>query len=241
MALLGPITRRPSMPQTRRLQRNVRQSIAEKAAHALAVIERPVAAAEVRSRTTLHESLPVWLITSREFDRIRSGKVKSPENIRDCMLATSMWLHLLYRNGTPYGCVHSDERPKGHHKVTNVSVTREAELIQRAIDEVDRVADETVCAGICECSKVGIAGIIVLPKKRRDQPMVCIFRDPEAKRPWAPSAPITARAFIERLRRLHVVTGPLRKAAVLHPLVTQTQPTVRRRVRQSPRRSRTAK
>jgi hypothetical protein len=196
------------MARAPRLQQYVRQAIAEEAAHALAALHRDALAVEGRTRTALHESLPIWLIGNREFAKLRSGKLQGREDIRDYMRKTSAWLHLLYRDGTPYGYVHGKERRKGSHKVTNVSVTREAALIQQAIDEIDRAAADTARAGICECPKVGLAGVIALPKRIKEEPLICVFRDPEARGNWSPGEPVTARAFMERLRRLHIVIGP---------------------------------
>lgn len=191
------------------LPRNVRQNVAAQAARALATIVGHASGSDAHAHTTLHESLPVWVITSEDFTRLRQEKSEARPDIREYIRKTSTWLHLLYRNNQPYGYVHGRGGPKGNHKVTNVSVTGEAQLIRQAIDELDRVSvDEAARAGICECPKAGLAAVIALPKRVKEEPLICVFRDPESPGNWSPSRPITSGELIGRLRQLHVVSGP---------------------------------
>lgn len=191
------------------LRRSERQEVAAQAAHALATIAGHTSGADLHAHTTLHESLPIWVITSDDFLRLRNEKSEARQDIRQYIRKTSTWLHLLYRDDKPYGYVHGRRRPKGNHKVTNVSVTREAQLIRQAIDELDRVSvDEAARAGICECPKAGLAAVIALPKRAKEEPLICVFRDPEAPGDWSPSKPIKSGKLIARLRQLHVVSGP---------------------------------
>jgi hypothetical protein len=191
------------------LPRIVRQNVAAQAAHALATIVGHVSGSEVHAHTTLHESLPVWVIATEDFIRLRQENSGAKPDIREYIQKTSTWLHLLYRNDKPYGYVHGRQRPKGNHKVTNVSITVEAQLIRQAIDELDRVSeDDAARAGICECPKAGLAAVIALPKRVKEEPLICVFRDPEVTGDWSPSRPITSGDLIGRLRQLHVVSGP---------------------------------
>jgi hypothetical protein len=165
------------------------------------------------ANASLHESLPIWLMTGLQLQNLRAAHDTVPPDIRRYMHKTRLWLHLLYRGGQPFGYVHGQHRLKDRHTVTNISVTREAMLIRKAIDQVDRVStDETTKAAIFECPKVGLAGIILFPKKRKDELRICLFRDPHAAIDWSLTSVITGTELIGRLLRLHVVTGPTHEA-----------------------------
>jgi hypothetical protein len=201
------------MARVPKLRHQILESVAAHAASALAgvphdlVAPRDLAASD-ETHLRLHESFPVWLMTGDDLARLRSDRLAAASlNLRNYMHKTPIWLHLLYRNGLAFGYVHGRHRPKGKHKVTNVSVTREAALIDQAINEMDRASpDEATRAGIFECPKVSVAGIIAFPGK--GEPLICLFRDPDAPEGWSPSAPIPASALLEKLLQLQVITGP---------------------------------
>jgi hypothetical protein len=187
---------------------HVLESVAIQAANALANTAHSSAKSD-EADASLHESFPIWLMTGLELQRLRAEPNTAIADIRRYMRKTQFWLHLLYRNRQPFGYVHGKHRPKDWHKVTNVSVTREAILIRQAIDQVDLVStDEDDKAGLFECPTVGLAGIILFPKRRKDELRICLFRDPHAPADWAPTSLITGTGLIERLLQLHVVTGP---------------------------------
>jgi hypothetical protein len=191
------------MARTTKLKPHVLQTVATHAAHSLAGLAR------ASGDASLHESLPIWLMTGGDLERLRAEREQGRDDLRECMRKTALWLHLLYRNGEPFGYVHGHHRPKGKHQVTNVSVTREALLIRQAIDEVDRVSnDEDARAAIFECPKVGLAGILLFPRRRKEPVRICLFRDPAAPADWSPTATISEAALTERLLGLHVIKGP---------------------------------
>jgi hypothetical protein len=163
----------------------------------------------------LHESLPIWLTTGEDLQKLRAAKDTDTGSIRPYLRKTALWLHLLYRSGEPFGYVHGHQPPRGKHTVTNVSVTAEARLIRQAIDEVDRTpTDDTAQAGLWECPKVGLAGVVVLPRRVSAEPLICLFRDPEAVGSGSAIRLMTGRELVERLR-----TIPSQPALPHRPLV----------------------
>jgi hypothetical protein len=199
----------------RKLRHHVLESVAAHAASALAgmppdLVEPGEVSASDEAQVRLHESFPVWLMTGDDLEKLRSDRQAASPDLRNYMHKTSLWLHLLYRGGLPFGYVHGRHQPKGKHKVTNVSVTVEAALIDQAINEMDQASPgEAAHAGIFECPKVSLAGVIAFPARRKDGPMICVFRDPSAREGWSPSAPISGSALIEKLLQLQVITGPM--------------------------------
>lgn len=197
------------------LKPHVLKGVASRAASALAGLDRrlwkapqPADHERVGPDLRLHESLPIWLINGADLQRLREDHARGPINVRGYLQKTPFWLHLLYRDGEPFGYVHGRQRSRGIHQVTNVSVTHEAALIRKAIDEVDRAfAGEAVRAGILECPKVGLAGVIAFPRRRKDELLTAVFRDPSVSPPGA-HEPITPGLLIDRLLQLRILHGP---------------------------------
>jgi hypothetical protein len=152
--------------------------------------------------------LPIWLLTGKDLDQLRTDAPTGVRALRTYIHSTGKWLHLLYRDEEPYGYVHGHQRRKDKHTVLNVSITREAQLIRRAIDAIDEVSPETARAVILECPKAGLAGILVFPQTRKAEPLICLYRDPGVVIDDTTPAPITARVFLERLLQAHLVRGP---------------------------------
>jgi hypothetical protein len=202
------------MARVHKLRHHVLESVAAHAASALAGMPPDLVApgqlsASDETHLRLHESFPVWLMTRGDLDRLRSDRLTASPNLRNYMHKTPLWLHLLHRGGVPFGYVHGRQQPKGKHKVTNVSRTHEAAFIDQAIDEMDRASPgDAAQAGIFECPTVSLAGVIAFRARRKDEPVICLFRDPAAPEGWSPSAPISAPALIEKLLQLQVITGP---------------------------------
>lgn len=202
------------MVRAHKLRSHVLESVATRAASALAGMPRDLIAprhlsASDELRLSLHESLPIWLITGDDLEKLREDRSTGPRDLHNYIHKTGLWLHLLYRGEQPFGYIHGRHGARGQHKITNVSVTREAELIQRAIDQMDSTSPhEAARAGVLECPKVSLAGIILFPSKRKDVTRICLFRDPSAPEGWSPSTPIPATGLIEKLLQLQVITGP---------------------------------
>jgi hypothetical protein len=99
------------MARVYRPRRKTLQAVAAHAAHALAAIGGHAVAPEAGDRTSLHESLPVWLVTAKDLDRLRTEHATAKPDIRKYMRDTGRWVHLLYRGGKPFGYVHGERRP----------------------------------------------------------------------------------------------------------------------------------
>jgi hypothetical protein len=203
------------------LKHPVRTSIALHAAGALATAALPPSVAS-DARVVLHESLPVWLITDDDLKSLRANR-SSTLDFRRYIHKTRQWLHLLYRDDLPFGYVHVRQGPKDKHEVTNVSITSEAFHIRQALDGVNGAADYAAHdAGILECPRLGIAGIILIPKSRtrnrragrqhgETDAHVCLFRDPAVRGTQEIESPIPATQLLARLKKENPIRGPKKK------------------------------
>lgn len=198
------------MAATPALKSHVLKAVAASAATALAGLDHLIATRLSSSGPGLHlhESLPIWLIDGKHLERLRKDRSEGSVKLRKYMRRTRLWLHLLYRDGEPLGYAHGRAGARGRHDVTNVSVTREAHHIRQAIEAIDRAAPAgAIEAGILECPKVGLAGVIVFPKRRGEEPRLALFREPSVPSAAGPRV-MPAEALVDELLHLRVLRGP---------------------------------
>jgi hypothetical protein len=187
--------------------------VAAHAASALAALDldrgAPIQGSTRKEELHLKEALPIWLMSGSDLERARADQVRGALKLGDYMKRTPLWLHMIYRDGTALGYMHGRRGSKGGHEITNVSVTGEAKYIQQAMAEADHALEgQPATAGIFECPQVSVAGVIAFPRRRKDAPLIALFRDPSASLVGA-KAPIDGRELIERLLRLRVIRGPI--------------------------------
>lgn len=197
------------MAQLHTLPTKIRDDVARAVSILLpSALGRDGSPADLRSEvTSLHEALPVWRLTLKQLNRMRTRRKAG--DLQNYIEPTGVWLHQVHKGGKPVGYAHGHRTNGRRHKVVSVAISKEAEAIAQAIKEIDRANyGDHYRAAILECPAVALAGIILFSRRKREAPVVCLFRDPEAAPGSAPAPPVAADRLMERIVKMHIVRGP---------------------------------